>query len=111
MTHPAVVIVQGGDQGWDRFPGRRADVPQGQGGSRLAVSVDGHPLVARKVAALPCVTVTQDGDDGLTAVFELADFDAVAALVHPRRKRVLSEANRAALVAAGRAHSFQKQPG
>jgi hypothetical protein len=44
---------------------------------------------ARKLAALPGVTLWQDGSDGVTVLFDLAQFAEVAKLMHPRRRRRL----------------------
>jgi hypothetical protein len=48
-------------------------------------------------------TVVQDGDDGVTAVFHVDDFETVAELLKPRRGRQVSEHERARLAAMGRA--------
>jgi hypothetical protein len=57
------------------------------GGTRLAASVDGFPRLAKKIAALPTARVHQDGDDGTTIVFDVAQFDAVAKIMQPKRRR------------------------
>jgi hypothetical protein len=41
--------------------------------------VEDHPL--------PGVTVWQDGDDGVTVLFDVAEFSRVARILHPRRRR------------------------
>lgn len=67
------------------------------GGNLLAASVDGHPKLASVLRQLPCCRVHQDGDDGeLTMVFDVSDFAKVAAVMRPKRRRQLSEAQRAA---------------
>jgi hypothetical protein len=73
------------------------------GGTALAVEVDGHPGLARRLATLPGVRLHQDGDCEKTFVFDAADFDAVAAIVRPRVRRRchLSAERRAAFAAAG----------
>jgi hypothetical protein len=53
------------------------------------------------LAALPGCRVHQDGDDGLTVVFAEAMFEAVAAILKPRRRRCWSEAERAKRSASG----------
>jgi hypothetical protein len=94
------------------------------GGDLLAVEVDNRTPTARKVAALPGVCVSQ-GDDGkpaddpykdwggdMTFLFPLALFDRVAALVKPRKRRRLSEEDKARLLASqtaeGRAAALQR---
>jgi hypothetical protein len=78
------------------------------GDSLLAASVDGHPRVARKIAALDCCTVVQDGDDGeLTATFDEDDFRQVADLMKPRRRRQVSEAERKRLADLSARHGFK----
>lgn len=57
------------------------------GGTKLAASVDGHPKLARKIAALPGCRVHQDGSDGMTIVFDAEHFDAVAKIMRPKRRR------------------------
>jgi len=82
------------------------------GGNLLAASVDGHPIVANRLGRLPCCRVEQDGDFGeLTVVFDVADFDTVARIMRPRRRRRLSAAHRDRLVAAGAASRFTPQSG
>jgi hypothetical protein len=66
------------------------------GGDRLAVEVDYHPHVARKLAALPGAALTQNGDREKTFTFPAALFDQVAAVVRPYRRRRVSEAQRQA---------------
>jgi len=83
------------------------------GGDRLAAEVNGRPGVARKLAQLPGVTCTQYGGFGgdCTFVFSLALWDAVAEIVKPRRRRVLSEEARAALIERTAATRFRPSPG
>jgi len=78
------------------------------GGTLLAASVDGHPNVAGVLRRLPCCRVHQDGDFGeLTVVFDVVDFPKVAEIMKPRRRRVLSDEARQALVQANQATRFQ----
>ena len=69
------------------------------GQSTLGVFVRRGPT-AKRIASLPGVRVTQDGDDGITVTFAPERFAAVAALIRPKRKRKLSAAHRATLLAA-----------
>jgi hypothetical protein len=69
------------------------------GGDLLAASTDKAGGVARRLKALAGVTVHQDGDDGATVLFPVEMFNQVAALMKPRRRRVvnLTEEQRAEL--------------
>lgn len=72
---------------------------------RLAVSVDGHPKIAGMVKRLSFVEVVQDGDFGeLTATFLVDHFPKVADIVHLRRRRQISDEQRARIVAIGSAN-------
>jgi hypothetical protein len=59
------------------------------GGDRLAVEVNYRPSVAKQLAALPGVSVHQDGGIGgeMTFLVRLADFPAVAEVIRPVRKK------------------------
>ena len=72
------------------------------GPGMLAASTNLRGGIAGRLAALPGCRVHQDGDDGLTVVFPEAMFQAVAAILKPRRRRRWSEAQRAQAIAAGR---------
>lgn len=74
-----------------------------QGGTKLAVECDYHPQIARQLGTIPGVELTQDGDHEKTFVFDVSLIDQVAALVQPRRRRQLTEENRAKLAATGKA--------
>jgi hypothetical protein len=78
------------------------------GGDLLAVDIDRHPAVARKVAAVPGVRVHQDGGlvGEMTYVFHMDQFAAVAAIMKPKRlrgRRQLLPEERARVSAAGMA--------
>jgi hypothetical protein len=60
------------------------------GGATLAATTEGRGT-ARKLAALDCVTVYQDGSDGVTVLFNVADFVQVAKVMKPRRRRQMTE--------------------
>ena len=64
------------------------------GGSTLAAVTNTAGATARKLAALPGATLWQDGDDGATVLFDVADFRRVAEIMHPRRCRQLSPEQR-----------------
>lgn len=65
------------------------------GGTKLAIELDNHSRTAKRLAK--CCKLHQDGDKEKTFLFDLADFDAVAAIVHPKRRRRLSEEERVRL--------------
>lgn len=49
---------------------------------------EGHPGIKMRIASLPSTTIHQDGDDGFGAfLFDVSDFDAVAAVILPRKRR------------------------
>ncbi len=77
------------------------------GGKLLAASTNNRGPVAKRLMALPCTTVWQDGDDGVTVLFDVADFDKVAALMHPRRRRTATPRMRAHLERIGRKTRFR----
>jgi hypothetical protein len=66
------------------------------GSSTLAASTNGRGPTARKLAALPFATVHQDGDDGVTVLFPMERFPEVAELMHPKRRRQMTEEQRQA---------------
>src|SRR5262249_44662538 len=67
------------------------------GREMLAIEVDGHAGIARQLQGLACCQVHQWGEVGreATFLFNVADFEAVAALVLPHRKRQFTTAQRA----------------
>ncbi|MEX0677110.1 MAG: hypothetical protein WD063_08550 [Pirellulales bacterium] len=65
----------------------------------LGVSTNSRGAIAKRIAALDCVQVTQDGSDGINATFNLADANAVFAIIKPRKRRRLSDDQKAAAVA------------
>lgn len=76
-----------------------------QGGTRLVVEVDGRPTTIKRLKALNCVTLKQHGDHFASFTFDVTDFDQIAAVVMPRRRRVASEKHRQHLLALSRQHS------
>lgn len=60
--------------------------------------IAGKRSVAARVAALPFTQVVQDGCDGANIIFDVRYFDLVATIVKPRRRRRLSDEQRAAAV-------------
>jgi hypothetical protein len=76
------------------------------GVNRLGVATDTRGPIAKRLAALPGLTIVQDGSDGINCTFAPELFEAVAAVIRPKRRRRLSPEHRAKLVAAG--ESFRK---
>lgn len=78
------------------------------GGSTLAASVDGAPIIANRLRELSCCRVHQDGDFGeLTVTFDVSDFATVAKLMKPKRRRRLTEEQRRAAAARLAKYSFK----
>jgi hypothetical protein len=75
--------------------------------TRLAGSTDTSGLTARRLKALPGVTVWQDGSDGATVLFPVDLLDQVADLLKLRRRRRVSDQERSRLAELGRRHGFQ----
>jgi len=61
-----------------------------QGGDLLAVEVEGRRKLRKRLSQLACLTLKQEGDDFQAWTFHVRDFEAVAEIVQPRRRRVLS---------------------
>ena len=57
------------------------------GGDLLGVSTNTMGPITNKIRELACTTVVQDSDEGVSATFHVNDFDEVAAVVKPRRRR------------------------
>ncbi len=83
------------------IPCRRGHPIDVHGWNLLGVATNGRGLVKR-LLAVPGLKVTQDGDDGINAKFPPESFAAVAAIVRPKRRRKLSAAHRAKLLAASK---------
>ena len=78
------------------------------GGNYLAVDIDHHNVLANRVAKLPGCQMIQDGDFEKTIRFHVDQFEAVAEIVKPYRKRRVSEKEKARLRSIG---SKKPQPG
>jgi hypothetical protein len=78
------------------------------GGELLGAATDKAGIIARKLRKLPGVRVSQDGDDGINALFSVALIPQVADLLKLRRRR-LSPEQRAILADRARAMSRQRQ--
>jgi len=68
------------------------------GAGRLGFASDCRGAIAKRVAALPFATVTQDASDGMNITFPAEHFDEVARIVRPKRRRRLCDAQRAASI-------------
>jgi hypothetical protein len=77
------------------------------GGDVLAIELDVHPVIARRLAALPGVTLYQDGHDEKTFHFPIDLFEQVAEIVRPKRRRTLTAEQKAKLAAANQATRFR----
>jgi hypothetical protein len=73
------------------------------GGRQLVASMDKRGRLASRLASLGCVRVFRDADDGVDVLFDVGDFDRVAEVMKPRKRRRMSDAEKARLVAAGKA--------
>jgi len=70
-----------------------------QGPNTLAASTNARGPVATKLAKIG--QLWNDADDGVTVLFEPDQFDEVAKVMLPRKRKRLSAAQRARFVAAG----------
>ena len=68
-------------------------------GERSLAAFTNHRKVGTRPASLPGVKVHQRGDREMTVVFSPDRLDAVASLLKARKRRQLSEAQRARLLA------------
>ena len=57
------------------------------GDELLGVATKGRGSITKRLAALDCAIVTQDGTDGINATFHVDDFDQVAEVMKPRKRR------------------------
>ena len=70
------------------------------GGNRLAVSANSRKLLAN-LMAVPGAELWQDASDGVTILFDVANFEQVAQIMKPRTVRHLSEEHRRKLTESG----------
>jgi len=80
------------------------------GGDLLAAEVEGRRVTANRLRQLDCTTTFQQGDSFLAVTFHAADFDEVAAIVKPRRRRQVSDAERLRLASIGFQQTAQSVP-
>lgn len=88
------------------IPCRRATIYP-DGGPYLRVDIDGRPVTAKAVGALPGVEPVQCGDSDRTYRFHGDLFADVARLVLPRRRRLLTDEQKAAAAARLAPHWFR----
>ena len=69
-------------------------------------SADKRGPSARRLMALACATIRQDGDDGATISFHVDDVAQVAKILKPRTRRQLSEEQKARLREMGASYRF-----
>ena len=78
------------------------------GGDNLAVCIDGHPLLCKRLSKEPWVIDCQYGDDGINAVFHICHSEKAAKYAQLYKKRKLTPAQREALISAG-VHTRRKK--
>jgi hypothetical protein len=71
------------------------------GGLNLGASTDRRGAIANRLRRIPGVRVVQDGSDGVTVVFPIELFDAVAVHMKPRKRRRLTPEQRKKFVTSG----------
>ena len=82
------------------------------GTNTLAASVEQHPGIAQRLKALPCTTISQEGDRAeLTVTFPLANLPEVAKILQPRRRKQITEKERQRLRDIGRHYLFARRTG
>ena len=57
----------------------------------MAVEVDRHPSIAKRLRETGVCDLVQDGDHEKTYHFDVADFDTVATIIQPKRRRRITE--------------------
>ncbi len=68
------------------------------GSDELAACTDKNGATANKLRKLPFIQIVQDGEDGVNAVFTIEHFVEIAQLMKPRRRKTLTEEQKAANV-------------
>jgi hypothetical protein len=69
--------------------------------THLGASTDRRGAIANRLRRIPGVRVVQDGSDGVTVVFPIELFDAVAVHMKPRKRRRLTPEQRKKFVTSG----------
>jgi hypothetical protein len=99
---PWYMELRGGKRGPGRNSGPGFTIYQ-HGGTTLALEIDYHNKTAGRVAEIPGVRIHQDGDQEKTLLFDVTLFEQIAPLLKLRRRRLVSEAERARLATVGAA--------
>ena len=104
-----IVIEEGGtdEPAYYLIPGRLGHV-YSWGSGKLAASTNSSGSIAKRLKKLG--EVWQDGTDGITVLFDAADFDKVADLLRLTQRRRLSESQRAAAVERLSKYAFRPAP-
>lgn len=76
------------------------------GGDLLSIEIEGRRFLRKRLAEVDGLVLNQDGDDFQSFTFPVDRFDAVAEIVQPRRRRALTDAQRAVLRERGAAFRF-----
>lgn len=76
------------------------------GDNLLVASTSSTGPVAKRLKALPFIQVAQDASDGVNVVFPVQHFEEVAEIMRLRKRRRISEEQRARLVEAGARYRF-----
>lgn len=79
------------------------------GDTRLSLLVDSRPITANRLVESGICQLVQDGDHEKTFLFDVSDFDQIAAIVNPRKRRQVSEEERQRLATMGVQTRFQSR--
>jgi hypothetical protein len=102
LRDPWYMELRGGERGPGRNSGPGFSIyPYGH--NTLALEIDYHNPTAAKIAKIPGVRIHQDGDQEKTLLFDVSLFEQIAPLLKLRKKRLVSEAERARLAHVGAA--------
>ena len=80
------------------------------GDEHLLACTKNRGPIAKRLAALDCIEVNQGGDDGISVKFHVRNFDQVAEIMKPRKRRRLSEAQRVAAIQRLTKYQFSAAP-
>lgn len=88
------------------IPGRHGHVYV-HSSTRLGAASKRRGHVAREL--LRCCEILQDGDDGVNVAFEVSDFFAIADLLQLKKKRIMTEEQKAANVDRLKAFQYARK--
>ena len=91
------------DPWYQRIPTRSGEIFP-FGGGLLVMEIEGHCYLKAQLSRLDCCEIHQDGDDFASFKFHVLDFDRIATIDRPRKKRQTNKEERQRLAAMG----FQK---